>query len=186
MFPAAVLAVHQLRYLLAYGSNAGSELGAHGDHYVTTAAVIAGTLVAISLGAGILILVAVSRSRGHPRMSTAPLWLVWLTVTLLLVAGFCALEALEITFEPEHAGSVASIFGDGGWWALPAAMSVAGLMALLVRGGRVLLVIAARTRVAGRTRTVGSGRPRLTQCSALPGPMASCAAGRAPPLTVRV
>ena len=50
MFLASVFAVHQLSYVLAYGSEAGTELSEHGDHYVVTAAVVAVALAAISLG----------------------------------------------------------------------------------------------------------------------------------------
>jgi hypothetical protein len=183
VFPAAVLAVHQLRYLLAYGSNAGFELSAHGDHYVATASVIAAVLVAISLGVGMLMMVAASRGRGYPRMARVPLWLLWLAVTLSLVAGFCALEGLEIVFEPHHAGGVAGIVGNGGWWALPAAAFVGAVMALLVRGGRALLVIVARGRMMRRVRTTVSLRPRASWGASLRRPMAGCAAGRAPPPT---
>jgi hypothetical protein len=147
--------------------------------------VITGTLVAVSLGVGMLMLVATSRGRGHPRMASAPLWLLWVAVTFLLVVGFCALEWLEAAFEPHHAAGVVGTFGDGGWWALPAAAFVGALMTLLARGGRALLLIAARARVTGRVRTIASQHPRLARCSVLPTPMASCAAGRAPPLTER-
>ena len=40
VFPAAVFAVHQLCYLLAYGSDGGVELNADGDHYVAGGAVV--------------------------------------------------------------------------------------------------------------------------------------------------
>jgi hypothetical protein len=183
VLPAAVLAVHQLRYLLAYGSNAGSELSAHGDHYVGTGALIAGTLVAVSLVVWLLRLVAVSRGRSYPGMAGAPLWLLWLGVTGLLVAGFCAVEAIEIAFEPHHATGIAGIFGSGGWWALPTAAFVGGLMAGLVRGGRALLVIAARGRLTQPARITSSRHPRAPGDRLLVRPLASCAAGRAPPVT---
>src|SRR5689334_10565064 len=77
-FPASVLAVHQLCYLLAYGSHAGAELSEHGDHYVVTAAVVAGALATISLGLGLLRLIAACRGRVQPTKSGVPLWLVWL------------------------------------------------------------------------------------------------------------
>jgi hypothetical protein len=131
----------------------------------------------------VLIVMAASRGRTYPRMAGAPLWLFWLTMTVLLVAGFCVLEGLEIVFEPHHPDGVAGIFGDGGWWALPAAAFAGALMALLARGGRLLLVIATRARESCRVPTIASQHPRLARCSTPPSPMASCAAGRAPPLT---
>ena len=47
-----MLAVHQLRYLLAYGSRASRQLSAHGDHYVATAtlAVVVPLVAELALG----------------------------------------------------------------------------------------------------------------------------------------
>jgi hypothetical protein len=183
VFPAAVLAVHQLRYMLAYGSHAGAELSAHGDRYIATAAVIGGMLVMLSLGLGALRLLATSRGRRRTEteIGQAPLWVLWLGLTALLLVGFCALEGLEMVFEPGHADGIASIFGSGGWWALPAAAFVGAVMALLIRGGRVLLVIAGRARRSTRVRA-DAARRRPTLGAVLPlRPMATCAAGRAPP-----
>jgi hypothetical protein len=71
VFPAAVFAVHQLCYLLAYGSAAGSELAAHGDRYDGVAAILAVSLGALSLGLGLLRLAAAWRGRGEPSDSSA-------------------------------------------------------------------------------------------------------------------
>ena len=182
VFPAAVLAVHQLRYLLAFGSHAGSELSEQGDRYVATAAVVATVLVVVSLSFGLMRLVAASRGRGTRMTASAPIWLLWLALTLLLFVGFCALEGLEMALEPHHAAGVTGILGHGGFWSVPAAALVGAVMALLVHGGRALLVIAARRRCGRVTRSTGSS-PARSCARALPcGPMASCAAGRAPPV----
>jgi hypothetical protein len=114
VFPAAVLAVHQLRYLLAFGSHAGSELTARGDRYVPSAAVVAGALVAVSVGVGLLRLVAAARGRSGLAIARAPLWLLWLGLTVSLLVGFCALEGLESALEPQHAGGLVGMFGAGG------------------------------------------------------------------------
>jgi hypothetical protein len=181
VFPAAVLAVHQLRYLLAFGSDAGSELSAQGDRYVATAAVVAGVLLFVSLTVGLMRLVAASRGRAL-MAARAPLWLLWLALTLLLVVGFCALEALEMALEPHHAAGLTGMFGHGGFWSLPAAAFVGAVMALLVHGGRALLGIAARHRCGRVTRSTGSWPARAPVGAPACGPMASCAAGRAPPV----
>jgi hypothetical protein len=181
VFPAAVFAVHQLCYLLAYGSAAGSELAAHGDRYVGVAAVVAVALGALSLGLGLLRLAAAHRGRGEPRLTALPIWLLWLGTTLALFAGFCALEGLEIALESHHVGGVVGIFGHGGWWALPAAAFVGALITLLVRGGRALLVLVARGRTTRRVRTTAAWRPRASGGASLRRPLAGCAAGRAPP-----
>jgi hypothetical protein len=182
VFPAAVFAVHQLCYLLAYGSGASSELAEHGDHYVGIAAIVAVALGALSLGLGLLRLVAASRRHSEPRVTALPLWLLWLGTTLALFAGFCALEGLEIALEPHHVGGVVGILGQGGWWALPAAAFIGAVMTLLVRGGRALLLIVARGRMTRRVRATASRRPPASGASSRR-PMAGCAAGRAPPAT---
>ena len=116
VFSAAVFAVHQLCDLLAYGSDAGVELDADGDHYVAAGAVVAFVLVTISLGGGLLRLLAARRGRRQPAGGSVPLGVVWVGWTLALVAGFCALEGLEIVFEPHHVGGVVGVLGtrDGG------------------------------------------------------------------------
>jgi hypothetical protein len=182
-FPASVFAVHQLCYLLAYGSHAGTELSEHGDDYVVTAAVVAVALAAISLGLGLLRLLAAWRGHGQPGMASVPLWLTWLGWTLALVAGFCALEGLEIVLEPHHVGGVVGVFGNDGWWALPAAAFLGAVMTLLGRGGRALLAIMTRSRATHRVRTALLHYPSRPARATRRRPMASCAPGRAPPLT---
>ena len=180
--PGAVLAVHELRYVLAYGSHAAAQLSAHGDHYVASATVVAGALVAISIGVAAVRLVAIWRGRVRVEIVRAPLWVLWLGLVLVLFAGFCALEALELVFEPHRVAAGAAILGSGGWWAVPAAAVVAAVMALLVHGGRALLGAAARRRVVGQP-TVLSVAHRAFHCDIRPHqPMATCAAGRAPPV----
>jgi hypothetical protein len=185
VFPAAVLAVHQLRYLLAYGSRAGSELSEHGDHYVAAATVITGTLVLVALVIGLGRLVASSRGSSHPRLAK-PLWLLWLGLTLLLIAGFCALEGLESVFEREHDGGLMGIFGSGGIWAVPAAALVGALMALLMHGGHALLAIAAGRQGAHLADAPFVRARAMTPAIQPHRPMADCAAGRAPPLALLV
>jgi hypothetical protein len=182
LFPAAVLAVHQLRYLIAFGSHAGSALSARGDRYVATAAVVAATLLVISLGVGLARLVVAWRGRGDLDFAQAPWWLVWLGLTVLLLAGFCALEGLEVALEPHHTGGLVGIFADGGLWALPAAAFVGAVMTLLGHGGRALLVIAARRRITRRASVSAPRHRGASRCAPRRRPMASCAAGRAPPL----
>jgi len=127
LFPAAVLAVHQLRYLLAFGSHAGQQLHARGDDYVATALVVVAGLLTVACAVGLARLVAVRRGRDRVHAAHLPLWLLWLGLTVALLVGFCALEALEIVLEPHHPAGVVGVFGDGGCWALPAAAAIGAL-----------------------------------------------------------
>jgi hypothetical protein len=185
VFPASVLAVHELRYVLAYGSRAGSELSAHGDHYVTTAAVVTGALVGLAMAVGVVRLLATSRGQGSLAVPRVPVWLLWLGLTLLLLVGFWALEGVELIFEPSHGISAgARVFADGGLWAVPAAMFVAALMALLVLGGRVLLRIVVRRRTLRPVDRVPGPRPLVQRVLFSVRPMAGRVAGRAPPALI--
>jgi hypothetical protein len=152
---------------------------------VTTAALVAGALVGVALAAGVGRLLASSRGQGTFEVPRLPVWLLWLGLTLVLLVGFWALEGVELIFEPSHGVSaVARVFADGGLWAVPAAIFVAGLMALLACGGRALLRIVVRRRAVGRVVRVPGPRP-LAQPVVLPRrPMAGGVAGRAPPALV--
>ena len=50
LMPAAVLTVHQLRYLLAFGGESGSELEKEGHQYLSALAAPIAMLVAIVVG----------------------------------------------------------------------------------------------------------------------------------------
>ncbi|HEX3874786.1 MAG TPA: hypothetical protein VHW26_11610 [Solirubrobacteraceae bacterium] len=184
IFPGGVLAVHELRYLLAYGADAGHELHAHGDTYVGTASLLAGLLVAIpAVGVGFGVIRA---RRGNASLRRARLrpWQSWLVWAVLLTVGFCGVEGLEMVFESEHPGGFAGVFGAGGWWAVPAAVGVAAVFTLARRGARALVRLAARPRRrrADRAGTgVVSGDPVRVDRRARQTPLASGAAGRAPP-----
>jgi hypothetical protein len=180
--PAGVLAVHQLRYLLAYGSHAGSRLSAQGDDYVASALVIVGLLVAMSLLAWLTRVVVASRRHDLPTSRPVPVWRSWLELAVVLLAGFCVLEVAEMVLEPQHPVGFAGLFGGGGWWAFPAAAALAALLTLFALGGRKLLAIVARPhRGRGRFASGPLLRFDATERSACLSALASCAAGRAPP-----
>jgi hypothetical protein len=185
MFPAGVLGVHELRYLLAYGARAGHELSEHGDSYVGTASMLAGLLL-VPPAAGLIVgVLRARRGRAGGTQSRLRPWQSWLVWTALLIVGFCALEGLEMLLESEHPDGFVGVFGGGGWWALPAALGVAALFTLVTRGARALARRVARSHrrrpgwdaapMRRSTRPVRGGR-RASRT-----PLASRAAGRAPP-----
>jgi hypothetical protein len=179
--PAAALAVHQARYSLAYGSNAGRELAAQGHSYLTS--VVPWTILALGV-AGTAFLRRVARAlrtgeRGRAPGSTLVLWAF---TTLALVAIYAVQETLEGAVAPGHPGGIAGVFGHGGLWAVPAAAAAALLVVALLRAGGAIVRFAADLRPPVRLtgRPVALALPASARLDLLP-PLSRAAAGRAPP-----
>jgi hypothetical protein len=183
VMPLAAWSVHQLRFLLSYGTGAGRELSASGHSYLTFLMPAIAGLAAIALG-GLLLRCARAWRRGaadvSPAHGTRRLWATSVAGLLAIYAGQELLEGLLAT---GHAPGLAGVFGDGGWWAMPAALAVAALLALGLRGVRAVESFLARSRPRAprRSRTFG---PRMPSPVALPrrAALARQGAGRAPPI----
>lgn len=181
--PLAAVAVHQLRFFLAYGSDGGHELSATGHSYLHSLTPWIVLLCALGVG-GFLRRLALAWGGGdadhRPRHSSLRLWLLASAALVLIYAGQ---EALEGLLSSGHADGLVGIFGDGGWWALPASVAVGGALTLLVRGGQAAITFVARL---GRRP---SPARRARRAFAVPAPvflvhaspLACCAPGRAPP-----
>jgi hypothetical protein len=184
LVPAGALAVHQLRYLLAFGNSAGAEMTRQGHSYLHSVAPWIVILMAIAVGS---FLRAVGRAlagqRSAPRftLSLAGLWLI---STACLLAIYVAQETLEGLWATGHPAGLAGIFGYGGWWAIPAAACVGLVLAAIFHGARwVLGEVAQRwgqTPVARERRPV---RSRLITRLAIPrlAPLADGWSVRGPP-----
>ena len=183
LLPVAALVVHELRYRLAYGSQADSALAEQGHGYLDSLAPWLVLLMGLALGT---YLARVARSlAGHgdatPRRSFAALWLL---ASSGLVGIYAVQESLEGVFAAGHPSGLSGLVGHGGWWALAASVAIGAAVALVLRLGSA--VVAAAARLAGRVRTRPAGRslvPPLSAVLAPRGVLASAAAGRAPPLT---
>lgn len=177
LLPAGAFVVHQLRYSLAYGPQAGTQLSSQGHAYLgslvpwlvlATAAAFGAKLVRIAL---------------TPRVRRVPSFIaVWATSALALVAIYAAQETLEGFVAQGHPGGIAGVFGQGGWWSLPIAALVALAIALLVRVGAELERSFAPTTSAFAATPFRTRRPGTPQL-VVPRPLALLAAGRAPPLS---
>ena len=177
--PAAAIAVHQLRYLLAFGGSAGTELQRQGHSYLHSLAPWIVVALAWAVGA---FLRAVGRAmKGQtsvPRfgLSLAALWLICATS---LLAIYSAQEFLEGLLTTGHPAGAAGIFGYGGWWAIPAAVCVGLVLAALLHGARwVLHAVAARRPPAGGRRSPVTASPRPPDAWS---PLALGWCGRGPP-----
>ncbi len=185
LLPAATLAVHELRYLLAFGRGASRELTDRGDTYLGWLAPLCVILLAIPLGAlaGRLAAAWQGRPAGRGHGGRGRL-IQWLTLALVLVGCFCAQEVLEQLLEPRHPLGLAGIFGDGGWWAVPAALGVAAALTLVLVGTQAAIAGLARRRSrpgGARPAIVRRRRPRGLPRLVPVAPLAAGAAGRAPP-----
>jgi hypothetical protein len=182
--PAAAIAVHQLRYLLAFGGTASIELQRQGHSYLHSIAPWIAVALACAVGA---FLSALGRAMdGHTSAPRYGLSLValWMVCAVSLVAIYSGQEFLEGLLATGHPAGLVGIFGYGGWWAIPAALCVGLVLAALLHGARwVLREVATRhapiTRspsspAAALPRPAGISLPRLA-------PLALGWCGRGPP-----
>jgi hypothetical protein len=181
LLPAAALAVHELRYRLAYGDEAGQVLAAEGHGYVNSVAPWLVLLLAVGLGAFLVRVarVAAGRRDSAPRRSFVGLWLLAATS---LFAIYGVQELLEGMFATGHPSGLAGVVGSGGWWALGASLVLGAVVAALLRFASAVVAVAARLGVQPVRRSGRSllARP-VTVALASRGVLAGAAAGRAPP-----
>jgi hypothetical protein len=184
LVPAGALAVHQLRYWLAFGSGAAAQLQAQGHSYLHSLVPWIVLLIAISAG---VFLRALGRalsgrcSLPHYTLSFVALWLV---CAACLVAIYVCQEFLEGLFATGHPGGLTGIFGYSGWWSVPAALAVGLVLAAMFHGARwVLREVAQRRRRPAdtpRRRLSAAFAPRDSLLPRLE-PLADGWSGRGPP-----
>lgn len=180
LLAAGALAVHELRYALAYGDHAGREASAQGHAYLTV--LLPAVVLAVLFAAAHALLRFAggpgSGSRG-PRFTR-----LWLGCTVALVAAYCGQELIEGWLAGGHPAGVAGVLEHGGWIALVCAPLIGGVVALAVRGAAAATeprawAAAWRPRPAGAAPTASP--PPAFQPS--PDPLARFLAARGPPLT---
>ena len=185
LLPAAAFVVHQLRFLLAFGGAAGSELQRTGHSYLHSLVPWIVLLIALVIGG---FLRAAGRALAGQRslpcyaLSLTGLWAV---CSLALVAIYVSQEFLEGLFATGHPAGLAGIFAYGGWWSIPAAIIVGFLLATLFHGARWVLDEVARRHaqrfVRSRTRAGAVRRPRDVVVPVL-SPLVGGWSGRGPPV----
>ena len=184
--PAAAIAVHQLRYLLAFGPAASAELQRQGHSYLHSVA--PWIVVALAWAAGAFLSALGRAMSGHtsvPRygLSLLALWLVCATSLVVIYSGQEFLEGLLAT---GHPAGLVGIFGYGGWWAIPAALCVGLVLAVVLHGARwVLNEVASRraTTLSSSSSSAPAGAPPRPAGVCLPRltPLALGWCGRGPP-----
>jgi len=185
LLPPAAFVVHQLRYWLAFGSHAGIELQRTGHSYLHSVVPWLVLLVALVVGG---LLRALGRAfAGHtsPARFTLSLTAMWLVCSVALVAIFACQEFLEGLFATGHPSGWDGIFGYGGWWSIPAALSIGLVLATVLHGARWLVREVAHRRARSYVTVTGAA-PRVAGCPrdaviVRPAPLVAGWSGRGPP-----
>jgi hypothetical protein len=137
LVPVAAFAVHQLRFLLAFGSGAGAELAETGHSYLHSVVPWIMLVVGLSVGA---FLFALSRAASGRRSTSSTQGLsflsLWLACAVCLLAIYCTQEFLEGLFATGHPAGIQGIFGLGGLWAIPSAVGVGLVLAAILHAAR--------------------------------------------------
>lgn len=186
LFYAGALALHELRYLVGWGSGADRALADQGHAYLTYAMPWAVALAAAGVGQ---VLWRLAGPRGRPDRHgrhDGRQALAWLGASIGLLAIYAAQETVEGVLAPGHPVGLAGVFGHGGLVAVPLALALGGVIVLAERGARAALTAAASPLglAARRLRPAGSSSPDRRRP---PAPRAAAAvlavhlAGRAPP-----
>lgn len=122
----ALLALHQLRYLLAFGSESGAVLEQHGHSYLEEALPAVVGLSLALLAARLLIAIGGRSPAGTAGLGSAP-------YALALLGAFAAQETIEGVLVAHHPAGVLAVFSAGWWLALPLAWGLGRLCAIADR-----------------------------------------------------
>ena len=136
------LVVHDLRYLIAYRGSAGEELSVTGHGYL-------GVVTPLAMGVLALALMALAWRLLLGRAAEPPLpatHRMWPFTSGMLVAIYSCQEWIEGMTAQGHPGGIAAVVGDRGWIALPLAVVVGLVIALLLRGAEAAIALAATPR----------------------------------------
>jgi len=181
----AVLAIHQLRYLLAFGDRTSRTLEHAGHGYLATVVPFCGLVLAVGLS-WCLLQAAAGPAHGtdHRSMSRRRFWLL---ASAALLAIFSGQELVEGWTSSGHPGGLTVLVGAGSWTVVPLAVALGGVVTLLAgvveRAERTIC----RARWSRPPRPVWGGRvarPCVLVERAMPWASESLArhlAGRGPP-----
>jgi hypothetical protein len=180
----AALSVHELRYLLAFGPNAGLELQRQGHSYLHSVAPWIALVVALVAGMFLRALGRAFSGRTSVSRLSISFATLWLACTACLVAIYIGQEFLEGVLATGHPSGWIGIFGYGGWWSIPAAVCIGLVLAAVYHAADWVLgevsrhyavsVPVRRRRAQPPLRPVGHTRPR-------PAPVAGGWSLRGPP-----
>jgi hypothetical protein len=158
------IALHELRYLAAFGGSPGADLRAGHDYMeilIPLLVVLAVAALAVSVVVPAVLRLAPSLGREDCVTERAAGY------AAALLAVHLAQELAEAALSDGHPVSVAGILGAGGWAVIPLAMAL-GAVAALARGWlhqaeRRLAVALARVALPRAPQRIGAPPPRPPQ-----------------------
>jgi hypothetical protein len=153
----ASLGLHQLRYLLGYGSHAHDALAAQGHAYLSLVG-LAGALVLALAAAQLMAALSRAWRTGAGEGAPPPVGLVWLAASVSLAGVYTGQELLEAALSAGHPGGVAALTAHGGLMAYPLAVVIGLVVALALRGAAVAVAAVARRRRSPASRERGPSR----------------------------
>jgi hypothetical protein len=178
LLASGAFALHQLRYLLAFGASA-DELAGASHAYMSE---LLPPLAILVLAAALATLIRGTEGASPTRV---PLTRRVATFSAALLAIYVGQETFESLLASGHPGSITALLAGGGWIALPLALAIGALTALAARAleglERAIAVTHARRRELSRPPAV-HGRPlpaRMARLAAAP--LAFGLARRPPP-----
>lgn len=184
LMPVAALAVHQLRYWLAFGGRAGTALQLQGHSYLHSLAPWVVAVLALSVG---IFLRALGRAFGGgasvSRLAISFVGL-WLLCALALMAVYSAQELLEGLFATGHPAGLTGVLGYGGCWSIPASLAVGLVLAAVFHGTTWVIEEVAARHSASMPGPPQRPTPRRVPRDIFmlgPAPMAEGWSGRGPP-----
>jgi hypothetical protein len=183
LVPGGALAVHQLRYWLAFHGMAGAALERQGHSYLHSVVPWIVLLIAVAVGAFLRSLGRAFGGRCSLPRYTLSFAALWLICAACLVLTFVCQEFLEGLFATGHPAGLAGIFGYGGWWSIPASLAVGLVLAAAFQGARWVLSEVAHRRFRAEHRRARQGARRLPLDPPLLrlAPIADGWSGRGPP-----
>jgi hypothetical protein len=149
LFALAAFGLHQLRYMVGYGGEAGESLAAHGHAYLDVTLLFL-TALALSIVPASLILAASSRkSASGALLNSATARCT--TYSMLLLATFVVQELAEGLLAPGHPEGLEGLVAHGGWIVAPLAALLGTALGLLEDGFAVV-----ERRLAGGSFLLGA------------------------------
>jgi hypothetical protein len=130
LLAAGSMLVHELRFVVGYGSSYRQALAAQGHSYTTWLKALALVLVAVAMIRFALSLLN-ARVGAVTEMRAPRFGRLWASASASLAVIYTVQEGLEGAFAPGHPSGLLGIYGHSGWTALFLSVAVGALIAAI-------------------------------------------------------